>query len=158
MLAYWVPQSERSTALAILAVGGNIGAIITLPLSGYLSEHGFAGGWPSVFYVFGSLGCLFFIPWMYFSHNTPIEHPHISRKELEYIQSNVTVTTNRNKRKILVPWWSMLTSPRLWIVAIAKLCGSWGNLVLMSKLPAYLQSVLHFPIEKVRINPLLKAD
>ena len=146
MFAYWVPQSERSTALAILNVGGNIGAIITLPLSGHLSERGFAGGWPSVFYVSGGLGCLFFIPWMYFIHNTPIEHPKISRKELQYIQANVNVTMIKKKK---IPWISILTSQKFWIITVAKFCGFWGNLVLMSKLPAYLQSVLHLPIEKV---------
>lgn len=98
MFAYWVPQSERSTALAILNVGGNIGAVITLPLSGYLSKNGFAGGWPSVFYVFGGLGCLFFIPWMYFIHNIPNEHPKISKEELQYIQANVTVSMKKRKR------------------------------------------------------------
>ena len=149
MLAYWVPHNERSTALALLNVGGSIGAVLTMPLSGYLSEHGFAGGWPSVFYVFGGLGCLFFIPWIYFIYNTPGEHPKISKKEFEYIQSNVTVTISKDKRKIRIPWHSMLTSPKLWIIAITKFSAGWGMSVLMSKLPAYLQSVLHFPIEKV---------
>ena len=146
MFAYWVPQSERSTALAILNVGGNIGAVITLPLSGYLSKNGFAGGWPSVFYVFGGLGCLFFIPWMYFIHNIPNEHPKISKEELQYIQANVTVSMKKKKK---IPWCLILTSRKFWIITFTKFCGAWGNLVLMSKLPAYLQSVLHFPIEKV---------
>lgn len=30
-----------------------MGSVVALPLSGMLCQHGFAGGWPSVFYLFG---------------------------------------------------------------------------------------------------------
>lgn len=35
------------------SVGSWMGNVIALPLSGYLCENGFGGGWPSVFYVIG---------------------------------------------------------------------------------------------------------
>ena len=153
MLAYWVPVQERSLSLAFVAVGGNIGAVLTMPLSSTLSQHGFAGGWPSVFYVLGVLGCLCFIPWIYQIYNSPAEHPRISGKELIYIQSNVTLSNNRN-RKAYVPWCSIVTSTQVWIVLVTKLCASWGNLFLMSKLPTYLESVLHLSLDLVRFDAI----
>ena len=48
----------------------------------------------------------------------------------------------------------MMTSSQLWAVAIAKFCGSWGNLMLMQKLPTYLETVLQMPIGK---NGLVNA-
>ena len=30
-----------------------MGSVVALPLSGVLCRHGFAGGWPSVFYLIG---------------------------------------------------------------------------------------------------------
>ena len=33
--------------------GTQIGNVITLPLAGVLCEHGFDGGWPSIFYILG---------------------------------------------------------------------------------------------------------
>ena len=49
----WLPQSERSLGFALMDVGTNIGTIIATTMSGYLSEHGFAQGWPSTFYLSG---------------------------------------------------------------------------------------------------------
>jgi ACS family sodium-dependent inorganic phosphate cotransporter-like MFS transporter 5 len=151
MLAYWVPQQERGTALALIQVGGNLGAVLTMPLSAYLVQNGFAGGWPSVFYVLGSFGCLCFIPWMYEIYNSPAEHPRIRGKELIYIQANVSVSSSssKKKKKVWVPWRSICTSAQVWVVVITKFCSSWGNLFLMSKLPTYLESILHLSMSNV---------
>ncbi len=75
-----------------MQVGGNLGAVLTMPLSAYLVQHGFAGGWPSVFYVTGSVGCLCFVLWIYQIYNSPAEHPRIGDKELKYIEANVSVS------------------------------------------------------------------
>ena len=39
-----------------------MGSVVALPLAGVLCQHGFAGGWPSVFYLIGeSPNFMFFI-------------------------------------------------------------------------------------------------
>lgn len=58
-----------------------------MPLSGLLSKYGFAGGWPSIFYVFGAVGtiwCIIFLIWVY---EDPEQHPKISEDEKKYILS-----------------------------------------------------------------------
>lgn len=52
--AKWLPRSEKSLGFALLTVGSTIGAVASTSMAGYLSEYGFAGGWPSVFYVAGN--------------------------------------------------------------------------------------------------------
>ena len=42
-----------------ITVGNLLGTIVALPLSGLLAAKGFAGGWPSIFYVFGEHGFVF---------------------------------------------------------------------------------------------------
>ena len=37
----------------------------------------------------GTLGFLWFFVWMYFAHDTPREHPTISKEELKYIETTV---------------------------------------------------------------------
>ncbi|XP_054156517.1 sialin-like [Oppia nitens] len=148
MLAYWIPLQERGLTLALIQVGGNIGAVITSPLSAALSQQEvFADGWPAVFYVLGILGCVCFFPWFYVIHNTPQEHPRISDDELMYIQAHVTASSRRKRGRSYVPWGSILKSRQVWIILITKFCAAWGNLFLMSKLPAYLESVLHLSMD-----------
>lgn len=51
----WAPPNERSMLVGTASAGSWAGNIIALPLSGYLCVNGFDGGWPSIFYIFGSL-------------------------------------------------------------------------------------------------------
>ena len=53
LVAKWSPPLERSRMSFICGSGIIVGSIATFPLSGWLCKCGFAGGWPSVFYVSG---------------------------------------------------------------------------------------------------------
>ncbi len=59
--------------------------MVALPLGGYLCVNGFAGGWPSIFYVFGCVGIFWFCLWMVLVSKSPEEHRFISQHEKEYI-------------------------------------------------------------------------
>ena len=63
--------------------------MISLPISGLLCEYGFAGGWPSVFYVFGVCGIVWFVVWMVFVYDTPAQHPRISPAERALIERSI---------------------------------------------------------------------
>ena len=67
--------------------GSQIGNVIALPLGGYLCVNGFAGGWPSIFYIFGGVGFLWFILWMALASNAPSENCLIKDKEQKYIEA-----------------------------------------------------------------------
>lgn len=65
-----------------------------MPLSGLLSEHGFDGGWPSIFYVFGFVGVVWSVIFLIFVYEDPSTHPKINDKEKKYILSALWGTTN----------------------------------------------------------------
>lgn len=69
--------------------GSNFGTIISMPLSGYLCSLEFLGGWPLSFYIFGGLGVVWFMVWLFVVYDTPALHPYISNQEKNYIISQV---------------------------------------------------------------------
>lgn len=55
-----------------------------MPLSGLLSVS--SGGWPSIFYVFGAIGTLWCIAFLYLVHEDPESHVKMDPEERKYIQ------------------------------------------------------------------------
>ena len=49
-------------------------------------------GWPSVFYVFGGLGLLWYLWWDRQAASSPAEDGRISQRELRYINRNTAQT------------------------------------------------------------------
>jgi MFS family permease len=73
-----VPVSERSRSLSLVYSGMFIGSIMGLALSPAMIA---AMGWPSVFYIFGSLGVGWYTVWSRRAASTPADDPHISKAE-----------------------------------------------------------------------------
>lgn len=72
-----------------------LGTIVALPMCGLIIAE---VGWPTVFYVSGSMSLVWVVFWMTLMHDTPEEHPRISPEEREYIVSAVKAGTSaRNK-------------------------------------------------------------
>ncbi|GIY57583.1 hypothetical protein CDAR_623351 [Caerostris darwini] len=147
LIARWAPLQERSTLLSVCVIGTHFGVVMSMPLTGYLCEHGFAGGWPSAFYLMGSAGFVWFALWILLVFESPSQHPRISTSELNYIRKNMPFISDE-KRKASVPWLQVATSPPIWAATVAKFCGAWSFICFQSKLPAYLDEVLHLPIQK----------
>ena len=57
--------------------------MISLPVSSWLCE---TVGWPSVFYLFGVLGLLWFLVWSFLVYDGPELHPRISHQEKLFLQ------------------------------------------------------------------------
>lgn len=55
-----------------------------MPLSGLLSVS--SGGWPSIFYVFGAIGTVWCVAFLYLVHEDPESHVKMDPEERKYIQ------------------------------------------------------------------------
>lgn len=94
LLAKWIPPNERSRMGAAVYAGAQFGTVISMPLSGLLSDSTFIGGWPSIFYVFGLIGCVWSLAFIFWVHEDPGVHPTIDPKEKKYIMNSLWGTAN----------------------------------------------------------------
>ncbi|XP_052806068.1 vesicular glutamate transporter 1-like [Mya arenaria] len=137
----WAPPQEK-TKLATLAFSGSyIGTVISLPMSAALAQT--SAGWPSIFYVFGSIAVLWFFMWCYLVAESPAKHPTISNAELEYIQGNIGYT-DEQVQDVSPPWRSILTSLPVWAIVAAHFAENWGFYTWLTELPTFMNNVLHF--------------
>lgn len=97
-------------------LGGQIGNVVTLPLSGVLCRYGFAGGWPSIFYVLGMnhlflflqnhfsglLAMIWLILWYLCVADTPAVHRRIKRRELLYIERSLADEMQNDSKVVCV--------------------------------------------------------
>jgi MFS transporter, ACS family, solute carrier family 17 (sodium-dependent inorganic phosphate cotransporter), member 5 len=156
MLARWIPPLERSQFAAYVYAGANFGTIISLPLSGWLCSLDFMGGWPLAFYIFGGLGIVWFMFWMYFVYDTPHVHPRISVEERRYIEHSVCSRSEEivDPADDSVPWKSIFTCVPLWALLITQCGQSWAFYTQLTELPTYMANILHFNIQQ---NSILSA-
>ncbi|CAF1210203.1 unnamed protein product [Rotaria sp. Silwood1] len=91
----WIPPAERSTVPAAAQSGTNLGVIFATPLVSIMSDSTFLGGWPSAFYVFGAISCLWFVGWCYFGFSSPDDHPRITNKERIYLTKHSIINTRK---------------------------------------------------------------
>lgn len=75
-------------------------------------------------------------------HDTPADHPRISRAEKDYIEKSIGV-----KEDISTPWLSILTSPAVWAICAAHFANNWGFYTMLTCLPTYMKDILKFDIK-----------
>ena len=152
LLSRWIPPVERSRRVTFIYGGAQIGIVVGMLLSGVLCDHGFAGGWPSAFYVFGTAGCVWCLVWFVLCHDSPSSHPRISVAERHYIEKSLE--SRETSAKPPTPWRKIATSPPVWACAIAQSAGNWGYYTLLTCLPKYMRDVLQFDMTQ---NGILSA-
>jgi len=143
LLARWSAPASRSVVVSVIHLGTDAGVIVAMMSSGVLSDHGFAGGWPSVFYVFGAAGCLFAGAWFLLVHDSPSIHPRISADEREY-WARVTGTADAAEPRPPISWRTILASGPVWALAVALFANAWGFNTLAACIPLFMHDVLGF--------------
>jgi MFS family permease len=125
--------------------GAYLGTIVGIPVSSTLCAISFLGGWPAVFYVFGTLGILWFLFWIPFVQNDPATDPTISIYEREYIETSMASAEDEAPKKA-IPWLKILTNLPFWALLINHTCNNWAFYTLLTWMPAYILHILHFDI------------
>ncbi|EDO46366.1 predicted protein [Nematostella vectensis] len=152
LLSCWAPPEERSKMLVITWTGCQAGNIIGLVVSGLLCASRFQ--WPSVFYLFGASGIVWYLFWCFLVYDSPSVHPRISLEEKEYIVTAIGASQDKVVKKHPTPWRQILTSRAVLAISISFFCSNWGFCTFLTSLPTYFQEVLHF---NITTNGLLSA-
>ena len=127
----------------IVYSGAQAGTVLSLPISGFLCD---AFGWPSVFYVFGLLGLVWWVAWCYLVYDSPRAHPRISSAERRYILNSLA-SSKSSSSTMPVPWRKVFSSGPVWALVIVHIAQNYGFYTLLTELPTYMHNVLHFNIK-----------
>lgn len=121
----WMPITERSRSIGLMTASGAAGTVIALLSVGMIIEK---QGWPSVFYIFGSMGIVWAFVWMFV---IPSQPPAVDKAASEA----------RTAAKGRIPWRALLTHPA--VLTLYLLCTAGGSIsfVMVSWLPSYFVDV-----------------
>ncbi|XP_071813968.1 sialin-like [Apostichopus japonicus] len=144
LFSRWAPPLERSKLMAFAYAGSYLGTAVFLPIAGILCDSDFLGGWPSVFYITGACGFIWFILWCLLVSSSPADHFMISQEEVQFISSSLENKKEAGK----IPWVSIFTSVPVWALIITHFCNNWAFYTLLTDLPTYFKGVLRFDISK----------
>ncbi|XP_016338634.1 vesicular glutamate transporter 3-like [Sinocyclocheilus anshuiensis] len=150
MWSKWAPPLERSRLATTSFCGSYAGAVIAMPLAGVLVQY---VGWPSVFYIYGVFGIIWYSFWLLLAYDSPAIHPTISEEERTYIEASIGEGANlmSSTEKFKTPWREFFTSMPVYAIIVANFCRSWTFYLLLISQPAYFEEVFGFPISKVGI-------
>ncbi|WKX99440.1 hypothetical protein Q1695_014377 [Nippostrongylus brasiliensis] len=152
MWSVWGPPLELSVLTGVTYAGAQIGNVFVLPLSGFLCQYGFDGGWPSIFYTLGIIGVIWCVVWMIVVSDRPSTHPRISEVEKEYITKAVEASVGKHTGKHPpTPWGSILTSRAVWACWFGHFAGDWGAYTMLVSLPSFLKDVLGLDLSSLGI-------
>ena len=125
LVARWSSPTHSSVAVCVLYAGSDAGVIVGMVVTGVLCEY---VGWPSAFYLFGTVGCVWCVVWVFLGHDSPPRHPLTSAAERSYWERR-TVDDDPSSCPT-TPWTDIVTSVAVWALAAASFALCWGYFTL----------------------------
>lgn len=152
LICKWLPQKEKPIAIGFMDVGINMGSIVSAPLTGFLCDS--VWGWDAAFYVSGVIVLVVFALFSCFVTSEPEGHFLLSKRELNYIKRDVNGNEKdgKSENKPALPLRQILTSRPVIVAIIARFSLGWTFLMFQTKLPAYLNDILHMSTTKVSLE------
>ena len=119
LIQNWMPITERSRAVSGIYAASGIGSIFALAATGPLIV---AFGWPSVFYLFGSIGVIWSICWV-----TMVPPQAVVP----------TAGSSSRKTKSEIPWRLLFMHPAAITIYVIGLAAGCISFTMTSWLPSY---------------------
>ena len=145
IITSWAPTSEVGIFAALATGGQYLGAVLANSLSGILAASSFLGGWPSLFYVYATIGVIWAVLWLTFVRDSPQESRWVSSAEKKLL--NATTAPKQALYFSEIPWKNILTCVPFLSTVFMHGCNGFGYFMILSDLPKYLVEQLHFDIK-----------
>ncbi|XP_074153787.1 putative small intestine urate exporter isoform X2 [Sminthopsis crassicaudata] len=139
----WAPPLERTKLSTISLTGFTTGNFIGVLIGGFLCEY---PGWPSIFYIFGGIGCVFCILWFSLVYDDPLNHPFISDNEKGYIISSMVEQVNSPSWSL--PFKAIIKALPFWAIIVPTICRFWLVSNLTTSLPTLLDNMFDLNFKK----------
>ena len=136
---WWAPPLERSRLATLAYMGSYGGAVLGMPISGFLADQ---IGWYAPYYFYGCAGMIWFIFWLWLAFEKPCTHPSISPREQLYIEQSIGTSHGAKQPTIYnTPWGKVFTSMPVWAIIVANFARSWTFYLLLITQPKYFKEV-----------------
>ncbi len=138
-VAEWFPRKERALAIGIFNSGSNIGALVAPLTIPWLAIH---LGWQSAFLATGFADLIWLMFWLKI-YRKPAEHPKLSSRELEYIQSDPI------SPPVQVGFLPLLRQRQTWAFILGKFLTDPVWWFYLFWLPKFLTQIRDVPLSKI---------
>jgi len=139
---WWAPPLERSRLATLAFCGSYGGAVLGMPISGFLADQ---IGWYAPFYFYGCAGVTWYLFWLWLAFEKPAKHPAISPREQMYIEQSINAGNAKQSSKqptlFNTPWKKVFTSMPVWAIIVANFARSWTFYLLLITQPKYFKEV-----------------
>merc|ERR1712038_1756905 len=135
---WWAPPLERSRLATLAYMGSYGGAVLGMPISGFLADN---IGWPAPYYFYGCAGICWYMFWLWLSFEKPAKHPSISPREQLYIEKSIGDSKAKPPTISGTPWLSVFTCMPVWAIIVANFARSWTFYLLLITQPKYFKEV-----------------
>ena len=146
----WLPEKEHTRAQGIMWMSARWGGAFTPPLVGFVMR---AVGWRHAFEIFGSIGVLWAIAFLWWYRDDPRDNPNLNSSERELLRESSRTAKGHGD----VPWRRLVSSRQVWMLCWQYFCLSYGWYFYITWLPTYLKNGRHLDVissELLSVLPL----
>ncbi|HZP61834.1 MAG TPA: MFS transporter [Terriglobales bacterium] len=147
----WIPSQERGMANGWIFAGVGAGAGLSPPLITFIMLN---HGWRWSFWMCALLGLAAGLVWLVIARDRPSQHSGVSKEELSFIESGLTVSTD-NKDGQLIPWRTVLASKDVLAVTLSYFCFGYVAWIFFAWFYIYLAKVRQLDLKASAVYGML---
>ena len=135
LVVRWCSKEEKALGFGIVNVGSNLGVVGAASVTGILSEN---VGWKWTFYGTGGIALAWTLLWLALAQN----EPNVTSFKGDGGEREKKMAEGK-KPGSRTPWLRILRNKPVLAVLSARFAGAYSFWTLQTKLPGYLQDILH---------------